>query len=111
MKVLLISHNPITTYNNMGKTFLALFSSFHPEELCQLYLYPTVPDTDCCGSYYRFTDRDALYSLVDRHAVGGEVFPNLQCHNEFSSEKEERLYRAPRNRRELTRLGLSLIHI
>ena len=109
MKVLLISHNPITTYNNMGKTFLALFSSFHPEELCQLYLYPTVPDTDCCGSYYRFTDRDALYSLVDRHAVGGEVFPNLQCHNEFSSEKEERLYRAPRNRRELTRLGRDLV--
>lgn len=40
MKVLLLSHNPVTTYNNMGKTFLSLFSAFRPEELCQLYLYP-----------------------------------------------------------------------
>lgn len=53
MKVLLLSHNPVTTYNNMGKTFLSLFSAFRPEELCQLYLYPAVPDTACCGSYYR----------------------------------------------------------
>ena len=45
MKVLLLSHNPVTTYNNMGKTFLSLFSAFRPEELCQLYLYPAVPDT------------------------------------------------------------------
>ena len=28
MKVLLLSHNPVTTYNNMGKTFLSLFSAF-----------------------------------------------------------------------------------
>ena len=60
MKVLLLSHNPVTTYNNMGKTFLSLFSAFRPEELCQLFLYPAVPDTACCGSYYRFTDREAL---------------------------------------------------
>ena len=59
MKVLLLSHNPVTTYNNMGKTFLSLFSAFRPEELCQLFLYPAVPDTACCGSYYRFTDRPA----------------------------------------------------
>ena len=63
MKVLLLSHNPVTTYNNMGKTFLSLFSAFRPEELCQLFLYPAVPDTACCGSYYRFTDREALHSI------------------------------------------------
>ena len=65
MKVLLLSHNPVTTYNNMGKTFLSLFSAFRPEELCQLFLYPAVPDTACCGSYYRFTDREALHSIWD----------------------------------------------
>ena len=109
LKVLLISHNPVTTYNNMGKTFLALFSSFQPDELCQLYLYPTIPDTDCCGSYYRFTDRDALRSLVDRRAMGGEVFPDLGRHNEFSSEKEELIYRSPWNQRGITRLGRDLV--
>lgn len=93
LKVLLISHNPITTYNNMGKTFLSLFSAFKPEELCQFYLYPTVPDTDCCGSYYRFTDRDALHSITCRNVVGGEITPNLKSHIEFTDEKEERTYR------------------
>ena len=30
MKVLLLSHNPVTTYNNMGKTFLSLFFRIPP---------------------------------------------------------------------------------
>lgn len=109
MKVLLISHNPVTTYNNMGKTFLSLFSAFKREELCQLYIYPTVPDVDCCGSYYRFTDGDALHSLIDGRVVGGEVFPNLECHSEFNSENEERFYRTPRNRKEIARLGRDMV--
>lgn len=109
MKVLLLSHNPVTTYNNMGKTFLALFSAFRPEELCQLYLYPTVPDTDRCGSYYRFTDRDALRSLMDRRTVGGEVLPDLGCHMEFSSEMEKRIYLVSRNHRGTARLGRDLV--
>ena len=109
MKVLLISHNPITSYNNMGKTFLALFYAFKPEELCQLYLYPTVPDVICCGSYYRFTDRDALCSLVDRRVAGGEIFPDLEHHSEFNSEKEEQIYRAPRNQRGIARLGRDVV--
>ena len=109
MKVLLISHNPITTYNNMGKTFLALFSDFRPDELCQLYLYPTVPDTNHCESYYRFTDRDALRSLADRRVVGSEVFPDLEHHIEFSSEKEERIYRASRNQGGVARLGRDVV--
>ena len=109
MKVLLLSHNPVTTYNNMGKTFLSLFSAFRPEELCQLFLYPAVPDTACCGSYYRFTDREALHSIWDRHAVGGEISPDPACHDKFTSEKEERTYRSPRSRSEPMRLARDLI--
>ena len=62
MKVLLISHNPITTYQSMGKTFLSLFTEFKKEELCQLYIYPTLPDVVVCNSYYRITDRNVLQS-------------------------------------------------
>ena len=98
LKVLLISHNPITTYNNMGKTFMALFSAFQPEELCQLYLYPTIPDTEQCKAYYRFTDMDALHSIVDKRRVGECVVPDTRQHSLFRSAKEEKTYRAPRNR-------------
>ena len=93
----------------MGKTFLSLFSAFKPEELCQFYLYPTVPDTECCGSYYRFTDHDAIHSITCRNAVGGEITPNLKSHNEFTNEKEERTYRAASSHTELARLGRDLI--
>ena len=57
MKALIISHNPITTHGSMGKTMLTLFSAFKKEELCQLYIYPSLPDIDFCNAYFRVTDR------------------------------------------------------
>lgn len=72
MKVLLISHNPISTFNNMGKTFLNMFSCFTPDELCQLYVRPTTPDVYMCSSYYRITDKQALKSVFFG-TPGGEV--------------------------------------
>ena len=63
MKVLVISHNPICTYDNMGKTILSLFSCFKKEEICQLYVYPSMPDVDKCTSYFRITDREVIRSL------------------------------------------------
>lgn len=109
MKILLISHNPISTYNNMGKTFLRLFSDFKPDELCQLYLYPDNPDTDCCCSYYRFTDRDALRSLVSRSAVGGEVLPASVSLASSSTDKEQRAHHSVRSRANLIRLARDLL--
>ena len=35
MKVLIISHNAISTDNNMGKTLYSLFNVFSKTELCQ----------------------------------------------------------------------------
>ena len=71
MKVLLISHNPITTYQSMGKTFLSLFSEFNRDELCQFYIYPTLPDVDACHSYYRITDRNVFESYWHFGKVNG----------------------------------------
>ena len=64
MKVLIISHNPLCTYDNMGKTILSLFSCFGKEEICQLYVYPSMPDVDKCASYFRITDSEVLRSLI-----------------------------------------------
>lgn len=72
MKILLITHNPICTGNNMGKTFLSLFSAFRKAELCQLYVHPTIPDVDTCQSCYRITDRQVLKALPFG-SPGGEV--------------------------------------
>lgn len=69
MKVLIISHNPITSYHNMGKTMRSLFGSFSQEEICQLYCYPTLPDIDVCHSCFRITDVDVLRSFCPPFAV------------------------------------------
>ena len=70
MKVLIISHNPLSQQSNMGKTLCSLFSEFRPEELCQFYIYPTVPNVAHCGSYYRITDKDALRGVLHGRCVG-----------------------------------------
>lgn len=93
MKILIISHTPISTFNNMGKTIGSLFSSFTKNELCQLYIHPSVPDIPACNSYYRITDRDILMSYIKFYVCGGVVFPNIEQHNCSDDSKSGRLYR------------------
>lgn len=86
MKLLIISHNPMSTYNNMGRTLCGLFNRFSKEELCQLYIYPSVPDVDRCGSYYRITDKDVLKSYFLLKVKGNEIYPDLENHNLFDTK-------------------------
>lgn len=86
----------------MGKTMLTLFSAFKKEELCQLYVYPTIPDVDKCSSYYRITDKDVLKSYYKFKVVGKEI-----SKEEISSAKsklfekasDETLYRNKKNKK------------
>ena len=93
MKVLVISHNPITTYQSMGKTFLSLFSEFTKDELCQLYIYPSLPDVNVCNSYYRITDRNIFESYLHFGKVNGRELTiediDTSKHNFYENEKEE----------------------
>lgn len=97
MKVLLLSHNPITTYQSMGKTFLSLFSQFSKEELCQLYIYPSLPDVDICSSYFRITDRNVLTSYWHLGKVDSKEISSSQVdktkHDFYENEKEESFIR------------------
>lgn len=70
MKILIISHTPISTFNNMGKTFMSLFAGFEKNELCQLYIYPSYPNVDFCSSYYRVTDKDVLKTFMRFYSPG-----------------------------------------
>lgn len=97
MKVLLISHNPITTYQNMGKTFLSMFSRFKEAEICQFYIYPTVPDTDVCTSYYRVTDRDIMKSYFSFGKINAKIFDkdsiNINKHILYENKEDEEFYK------------------
>lgn len=109
IKVLIISHNPITTYQNMGKTMLSLFSSFKKEELCQLYIYPSVPNVDKCASYYRVTDKNVLESFYKFKVKGGEVAPDSSIFKKFESEKDKKAYENPKNNGVVRRIARDVI--
>ena len=70
MKVLLLSHNPLGSSNNMGKTLRGLLAGVDRQALCQLYIYPTSPESDACASYYQVTDRDVLRAVPFRPVKG-----------------------------------------
>lgn len=75
----------------MGKTFFSLFKSFKREELCQLYIYPNIPDVCHCQSYFRITDKDVLKSYF-KFKVNGREIQNSEI------EKSNELYEKPKDR-------------
>ena len=82
MKVLVVSHNPFSTFQSMGKTFCSLFSSFSKDELCQIYIYPSFPDIDCCTSYLRITDYDIIHSFFHFCRVHSQKIVSADIKNE-----------------------------
>ncbi len=90
MKLLIISHNCISNYNNMGIALKSIVNAFKKEELCQLYLYPTVPDEDICNSYYRITDKELLKSIINHKKIGQEIDKNsISFNNNLLENKRD----------------------
>ena len=106
MKVLIISHNPLSAQNNMGKTFLSLFSCFSREELCQLYIYPSLPDGDWCNGFYRVTDKEILKSYLNFSKPGGVLHPDQigQSVGQYENPEDQSLYKNRKNKSALRRL-------
>lgn len=97
MKVLIVSHNPVCTYNNMGKTLLSLFCDFSKDELCQLYVYPSFPDVDACRSYYRITDSEILHGFGVKKVKGKIISPFSGENKVFDSDVGAYFYKSKRN--------------
>lgn len=104
MKVLIISHNPLSTFESMGKSLLEMTRVFKKEELIQLYVYPSVPNVDRCASYFRITDKDILKSYFFLPMKIGVVEAQLNQNSLFENEKDEKVYRNPKNKRPLMML-------
>lgn len=110
MKTLIISHNPISLGNNMGKTLLSLFDTFDEEDLCQLYIYPVAPNVKKCKSYFQITDKMVLDSILKFKPCGMVVPVDTENHQSFDkSEFEEKAFTNKKNKRELKLILRSLI--
>lgn len=106
MKILLISHNPLSMQNNMATTLRTLFSAISREEICQLYIYPTLPNADRCCSQYRITDKEILRKLFTGKKAGYEIDPGRISPDEgrYEDPLDEAIYRDRRNKSPFRRL-------
>ena len=101
MKVLIVSHNPVSTYNGMGKTISTFFAGFEKSEVCQFYIFPSYPDVDICSSYYRVTDKEILKSFFNFKAPGSKVDSvhigkGATC---YENANDEKIYANKKNKR------------
>lgn len=89
MRVLIVSHNPFCRTNNMGKTLLSYFFGFQPEQIAQFYIHSEDPtDDSVCRNYYRFTDKDALKSLIPGRSRG-KIFRRDEIRTETAQAAAE----------------------
>lgn len=110
MKTLIISHNPISSDNNMGKTLLALFDAFDEKDLCQLYIYPAFPNVKKCNSYFQITDKMVLESILQFKPCGAVVLAKDEnSQSSHKSEFEEKVFTNKKNKREIKLFLRSLI--
>lgn len=109
IKVLLISHNPFSTYQSMGKTFLSLFNSFSKEELCNFFVFPSYPNVDMTSSNYRITDKDAVKAIFSHNTVGQEVDSQIGDIVLIEKEVDDRFYLNSANKTPVKRILRDII--
>lgn len=94
MKVLIISANAFSKIYNNGKTLEALFRSFKPSELSQLFTRPqdsAYTDYDFCENYYSVSEMDIINKLRGKSkSCGGAVL-------EKSKHYESQVYKKLKN--------------
>lgn len=69
-RVLVVSHEVFSRNTSMGRTMASYFKGWDDDCLAQLYIHSEVPTSSVCRNYYKYTDVDALLSLIDRKRVG-----------------------------------------
>lgn len=88
-KILIISHNPINTTDNMGKTIGNIFSKFQKEELCQLYFRKQNVKAKNCENFFCIDDISMLKSILNRKYETGSIVKNNTNIDEFKETTEE----------------------
>ena len=69
-RVLIVSHPVLAKNTSMGKTLDTYFDGWPRENIAQLYVKSEVPTDPLCVNYFRFTDPDALKSILQRRRQG-----------------------------------------
>lgn len=95
----------------MGKTLSSLFSEFSKDEVMQLYLYPSLPNTKQFDQYYRMTDHDAIHSIWKRNRCGRVISPQeiSEANLLFETETQAQAYNSKNRSSDIARRVRDLI--
>lgn len=96
-RILIISHNPINTTDNMGKTLGNIFSKFDEKELCQLYFREQNVEAKNCENFFCIDDVSMVKSVVNRFYKTGKRVKNNTIISP-KSEREEDVFQKGRKR-------------
>ena len=107
-KVLVISHNPMSSENNMGKTLASYFSQFPSDCIRQIYLHAGIPSSNVCQNYYSFSDKDALISIFNRFHQG-KFFSNQDFSKNNHQYNNSSIYSLGRKKKPIIYLCRDLI--
>ncbi len=96
-RILIISHNAFSTFQNMGKTLDRLFKTFRKDNLFQLYFHSSFPNLDKCASIYRITDSDITNKILRKSTVVGRTIESKEIsinNNLFDDKLSEKYHLA-----------------
>lgn len=63
-KLLIVSHNSLSKYNNNGKTIETFFNEWPKDKISHLYFRPEIEDVDFCNNSFMINDYDALDNFI-----------------------------------------------
>lgn len=107
-KVLILSNNPLSNENNMGKTLSLLFRSFPVNNLAQLYFHSGLPTTNLCKNYYCFDDSNALKSIVFRW-YRGKILENQNFESNITKTFDYGVYEIGKKKRPIIYFARDII--
>jgi hypothetical protein len=81
-KILVLSHNAFSKFQNNGKTLESFFPNYSPGNVAQIYLQPEQPDFEFCNTYFRITDYEALNNFIFNGELGHEI-KSIDDNNQF----------------------------
>ncbi|MBV7508969.1 hypothetical protein KW850_27585 [Bacillus sp. sid0103] len=108
-RVLIISHNCLSTSGSNGRTLANFFDGWPIEKLAQFYIYNEIPDSSVCNNYFRVLDTEALRAFIKREKVGQKVNPNSTVVPDNKEKSMNNLYQKHRKRNSLNYIARNLI--
>jgi len=69
-RLLIISHNCLSTSGSNGRTLLNYLKGWQTDKIAQLYIHPEEPDFSLCKRFYCLSDKSVINSIIKRKPAG-----------------------------------------